>query len=45
MEEYNALEYPEGIERVKEEMLSFLPDDDEAKDVFMDIVLQWLIQW
>lgn len=43
-EEYNVLEYPEGVERAKEEMLNFLPDDEEVKDLFMDNILQWLIQ-
>lgn len=45
MEEYNAIQYPEGIERVEKEMLGFLPDDKAVKDAFMVDILQWLIQW
>ncbi len=44
-EEYNALQYPEGVDRVEEEMLGFLPDDKQVKDLFMNDILQWLIQW
>ncbi len=45
MEEYNVTQYPEGVERAKEELLDFLPDDERTKDLFMVDLLQWLIQW
>ena len=42
---YNAISWPEGVERVENEMLGFLPDIKEVKDLFMTDLLQWLIQW
>ena len=45
MEEYNALQYPEGVERISEEMLAFLSDDKAAQEAFMVDVLQCLVQW
>ncbi len=42
---YNALAWPEGVDRVEEEMLPFLPDVKQVKDLFMTDILQWLIQW
>ncbi len=42
---YNVLQYPEGVERAKNEMLGFLPDDDNVKEGFMKDLLQFLIQW
>lgn len=45
MEEYNALKYPDGVERVAEEMLDFLPDDREFRIAYMDVLLEWLIEW
>ncbi len=42
---YNALAWPEGIDRVEVEMLPFLPDNKAIKDLFMNDILQWLIQW
>lgn len=44
-EVYNALEYPEGVKRASQEMLPFLPEDETVRDLFMNDVLQWLIQW
>ena len=37
--------YPEGVNRAKEELLGFLPDDPAAKEGFMKTALQWFIQW
>jgi|GEM_PF-4964978 len=44
MEGFNALAWPEGVDKV-EEWLDFLPDDKAIRDLFMTDVLQWLIQW
>ena len=44
-DKYNVLQYPEGIERAKQEILGFLPDDDLVKDSFMKDLLQLLIQF
>lgn len=44
-EEYNVLEYPEGVKRAEKEFLDFLPEDENARDLFMNDILQWLIQW
>ena len=44
MEEYNALQWPEGVKK-DEELLTFLPEDETVRDLFMNDVLQWLIQW
>ena len=43
-EKYNAIAYPEGVERA-EEFLCFLPEDKNIRDGFMDTLLQFLIQW
>lgn len=43
--EYNVVQYPEGVEKFKEEELVFLPDIPEVKDQFMLDYLQWMIQW
>ena len=43
-EKYNAIAYPEGVERA-EEFLIFLPDDKAVRDGFMLTLLQFLIQW
>lgn len=43
--DYRATAWPEGIDRVEAEMLPFLPDDKNVKDLFMNDILQWLIQW
>lgn len=43
-EDYNVLEYPEGVERAEEEMLFFLPDIKEVKDAFISDLLYWLVQ-
>jgi len=37
--------YPEGREKVKNEELNFLPEDDAIREEFMRDYLQWLIQW
>lgn len=39
------LRYPEGREKVKNEELNFLPEDDAIREEFMRDYLQWLIQW
>ena len=44
-EEYNVLQYPEGVERAEEKLLNLLPEDKDARDLFMNSVLQGLIQW
>lgn len=44
-EAFNALEYPEGVKKVSKEMLPFLPEDEKVRELFMNDVLQWLIQW
>ncbi|MFY9140452.1 MAG: hypothetical protein WBJ83_10605 [Thermacetogeniaceae bacterium] len=43
--EYNVAKYPEGYEKVKNEELNFLPDDEDIRESFMTELLQWLIQW
>lgn len=44
-EEFNVLEYPEGVERAKKELLDFLPEDDEIREQFMTTILNVLIKW
>lgn len=43
--EYNVATYPEGYEKVKNEELAFLPEDEATRELFMMDLLQWLIQW
>lgn len=43
-EKYNAIAYPEGVERATE-FLDFLPEDPEIRNAFMNDLLQFLIQW
>ena len=44
-ENFDIMQYPEGFERTKKELLNFLPDDPQAREAFMRFVLQWFIQW
>ena len=45
MEEYNALQYPEGVGHMAKELLTFLPDDQNVRELFMTDLLLWLIQF
>lgn len=40
---FDVKNYPEGFERVKEELLTFVPDD--KKERFMVDLILYLIQW
>ena len=44
MEEFSVTTYPEGWERVKEELLEFLPDDDIVKEAFMARLVYLLLK-
>ena len=44
MEEFDVTTYPEGPDII-ENLLSFLPEDDEIRGKFMREMLQWFIQW
>lgn len=37
--------YPEGYEHVRDQELNFLPDDPEVRELFMDSMLMWMLQW
>lgn len=42
MEEYNVMQYPEGVDKAKE-YLAFLPEIDVVRDAFMDSLLFFLV--
>lgn len=41
----NIAKYPEGYDAVKNDMLAFLPEDEEVRSEFMTALLQWMVQW
>lgn len=43
--EYDVTQYPEGVDRIRDEELVFLPEDPKVRDEFMLGLLQWLVQW
>lgn len=43
--QYDVTQYPEGYEKVRDEELVFLPEDPVLRQVFMDTMLLWLLQW
>lgn len=44
MQEFDVTTYPDGPDKI-EELLDFLPDDEEIRGKFMREMLQWLLQW
>lgn len=42
---FDVKTYPDGYEKVKKEILTFLPDNEEAKEQFMRSLILWLVQW
>ena len=42
---FNVTKYPEGVDKAKQELLGFLPDEPVVRDGFMKTALQWFIQW
>lgn len=43
--EFDIKTYPEGYERVKKEILTFLPDDEALKEQYIRSLILWFIQW
>ena len=43
--EFDVTQYPEGYERIMKEELTFLPDDPEVRQLFMETMFVWLLQW
>ena len=42
---YDLSKYPEGFEKIRDEELSFLPEDPIIRQGFMDALLLWMLQW
>ena len=40
---YDVTQYPEGFEKIRDEELSFLPDDPVVKQVFMDNLVNFML--